>query len=102
MYVSHLVEKFSYKLEVGVFRFLVDDTVPLLSHEQTNGNCQLVVDQRVLQTLRALAGVFDLKFGQMEHFESGGIAGTILGWVFCALCYISSQSTIGKSGTSRH
>ena len=67
--VSHLVEKFSYKLEVGVFRFLVDDTVPLLSHEQTNGNCQLVVDQRVLQTLRALAGVLDLKFKPMENFE---------------------------------
>ena len=70
MYGSHLVEKFSYKLEVGVFRFLVDDTVPLLSHEQTNGNCQLVVDQRVLQTLRALAGVFDLKFAQIEKFET--------------------------------
>ena len=43
-----------------VFSFLVDDAGALLGHQEADGHGQVVVDQRVLQPLRALLGVLDL------------------------------------------
>lgn len=43
-----------------VLRLLIDDAGSLLGHQEADGHGQVVVDQRVLQALRALLRVLDL------------------------------------------
>ena len=45
---------------MGVLGLLVDDAVALLRHEEAERHSQVVVDQVVLQPLRALPRVLDL------------------------------------------
>ena len=55
-----LVEQLPDELEVRVLSLLVHHAVPLLRHEEAQRHGQVVVDQVVLEPLRALARVLDL------------------------------------------
>ena len=56
-----LVEELANQLQVVVLGLLVDHTVALLSHEEHKRNGKSTFDQTILQALRGLPCVLDLR-----------------------------------------
>lgn len=58
--LMYLIVEFAHEFEVFLSTLWEDHTVPLLGHQQTERQSQLMIQKSILQTLRRLLGVPDL------------------------------------------